>query len=171
MTKNDVAKDDPLTTQANVQGLKTLQVNKGGGPVGNNKAFKHGGEAAVRAITRGDPFRGLAADELQAVEAAYQAEGVPPLVVMNSLRLQVAANLYWNAICKAAEGGDLLLLDRYVQRFGWLAGVALRALEQVATQQKAAGKGGVSARDVIEAIERAALTEPRAKDVQNDPGL
>lgn len=102
----------------------------------NQSAVKHGGEGAIRRISEGKPFLGLAADEQRAVENQEQNEGRAALVKMNAIRLQTALNLYWLAVEKAAADGDLPGFDRYVARYGWLAGVTLRAWAEVAKEAK-----------------------------------
>ena len=92
---------------------------------------QHGGAGAVRAIQQGKPFKGLAAQAEREVLADLDAHGRGALVVENATRLQTACRLYWGAVCKAADSGDLEALDKYVKRFGWLAGAALRAWGQV----------------------------------------
>ena len=104
----------------------------------NNKAaVKHGGEAAVKAITAGTELTGPAAlAEAQVYEQLAQAGGRASLVTQNAARLQAAADLYWRALIEAGESGDLKALDRYVARFGWLASSSLRAWAQVKDEQK-----------------------------------
>ena len=102
----------------------------------NQNGVKHGGESAVKAIQRGEPLRGLAHDAEVEVTTSLETQGRVSLVVQNATRLQAAANLYWNALQKAAESGDINAIDRYIQRYGWLAGVALRAWDQVGKDSK-----------------------------------
>lgn len=97
----------------------------------NKNALKHGGEATVKAITKGEPLRGLAAEAQADVMAEYETSGHVPLVLKNASRLQAAANLYWAALSNAAEAGDLEKIDRYIQRLGWLTSCALRAWAEV----------------------------------------
>jgi hypothetical protein len=101
----------------------------------NQSALKHGGAAALEKVKRGQPFIGLAAAEEQRVIAEYELTGVLELEKQTAIRLQTVQNLYWDAINKAAQDGDLVALDRYVARYGWLAGVSLRAWAQVQQQQ------------------------------------
>lgn len=118
----------------------------------NQNAVMFGGEGAVRRISEGKPFLGLAADEQKAVEADLQANGQSEIVKGDAIRLQTATNLYWNAVMKAAQDGDIAALDRYVARYGWLSGVTLRAWQQVAVNDKAAAHAGPSVIDVIQAM-------------------
>lgn len=103
---------------------------------GNKRSEKHGGEAATRAISRGQPFTGLAAEEEQTVTIQMEDEGPVVMAKVNAVRLQTASNLYWNALVKAIDDGNLELMDRYVARFGWLAQATQRALDQVVKYQK-----------------------------------
>lgn len=96
---------------------------------GNDHAVKHGGAAAIRSISEGKPFTGLAADAQKEVESDVEMKGQSEMMRENAVRAQTAVRLYWNAIGKALEDGDLALLDHYVARFGWLVGVANRAWE------------------------------------------
>ena len=110
---------------------------------GNQHALKHGGEGAIKRIQQGKPFLGLALEEEQRVADQYELEGRLEIEKQTAIRLQTAQNLYWSAIQKAAQDGDLLALDRYVARFGWLAGVALRAWDQVGKSEKKQNKKSI----------------------------
>lgn len=99
---------------------------------GNDHAVKHGGAVAIQALSKGKPFTGLAADAQKEVEADLEMNGQPSLLVENAVRTQAVLRLYWNAINKAMEDGDLALLDHYTARFGWLVGVAMRAWDVAA---------------------------------------
>ena len=98
---------------------------------GSSGFLRHDGEQALHAISKGEPLRGLAAEAERAVRDELESEGRHALVVRNAIRLQTAADLFWNAVAKAAEDRDLKSLDRYLARFGWLASSALRAWAQV----------------------------------------
>ncbi len=99
--------------------------------VKNNKNnLKHGGAAAVQALTTGADFTGLAAEAQKEVEADLVIKGQSAMVLENATRIQAAARLYWNAISKAMDDGNLENLDHYIARFGWLVGVANRTWDQ-----------------------------------------
>jgi hypothetical protein len=104
---------------------------------GNKRALKHGGEAAVKAVQKGEPLTGLARQAELAVYDELHEDGRYALVVRNAARLQAAADLYWDAVSKAAQDRDLDALDRYVKRYGWLAGATLRAWAQVKQEDAA----------------------------------
>lgn len=106
---------------------------------GNTNAMTHGGEAALNAIRSGQPLTGPAREaELAAIDE-FNTAGRQSLVLRNAIRLQAVTDLFWAAVNGAAERGDLQALDRYVARFGWLAGATLRAWAQVKEEQKDAG--------------------------------
>ena len=121
--------------------IKGIAETKGqGAPEGNRNRETHGGEHAVKAIQRGEAFRGLAAREEQAVKHDLADQGRAALVEENAIRLQVASRLYWRAVQAAADDGDLEKLDSYVARFGWLAGASLRAWAEVRQERERAGQ-------------------------------
>ena len=97
----------------------------------NTNAQKHGGSAAASAISQGKPLRGIAAQAQAEVQAEYQERGAQSMVQGNAERLEAASRLYWDAISKAAQDGDIKALDLYLARFGWLAGKAVSAWAEV----------------------------------------
>ncbi|MBN1975956.1 MAG: hypothetical protein JW918_01020 [Anaerolineae bacterium] len=109
---------------------------------GNRANLRHGGESAVKAIQRGEPLTGLAAQAEADVYTELDTKGRPALVIRNAARLQAATDLYWNAIQAVADQGNLEMLDKYVKRFGWLAGASLRAWES-ARKESAQGDDGL----------------------------
>ena len=56
-----------------------------------------------------------------------------------AIRLKTACNLFWGALCAAADKGDVEALDRYVKRYGWLAGSTIRAWIAVGQAERDAG--------------------------------
>jgi len=121
-----------------------------GGQPENTNALRHGGAAAVKAIQDGEPLTGPARDaELQVYET-LETSGRYSLVRRTAARLQAACDLYWGAVSKAAENGDLKKLDSYIARFGWLAGCSLRAWAQVKEEEK--GAAGAMVADYEEII-------------------
>lgn len=108
---------------------------------GNTNATKHNGEAAVKAIQHGQALTGPARDAELAVYTELANEGRPAIVTRTAVRLQAACDLFWAALVDAGERGDLQALDRYVARFGWLAGASLRAWAQVRDEEKDAPDG------------------------------
>lgn len=117
---------------------------------GNQSAFKHGGEAAVSAISKNVPFKGVAKEAQERVESQLSLVGSLGVEKDLMTRLVTATNLYWDAINKAAQEGDLIALDRYIQRFGWLATSSLRALKQVADHEKERGNDPVDAQIILD---------------------
>jgi len=102
---------------------------------GNTNATKHNGEAAVKAIQHGAALTGPARDAELAVYTELANDGRPAIVTRTAVRLQAACDLFWAALVDAGERNDLAAMDRYVARFGWLAGASLRAWAQVKTEE------------------------------------
>jgi hypothetical protein len=124
---------------------------------GNQNALVHGGAAADKKISHGEPLTGIAADAQASVRADYESGGASSMVKENAERLQAASRLYWDAITAAAQAGDIKSLDTYVARFGWLASKALLAWAEVKRQDKTRGdKAGF----ILDAI----------KEAENDKG-
>ena len=119
---------------------------------GNQHNLKHGGEGAIRRISQGQPFLGVALDQEQAVTKRLEVEGLESIVQENAIRLQTATDLYYSAVLKAAQDGDTEAFDRFIARYGWIAGVTLRAWAQVKADRK--GKGGRLS-EVLDAYSRA----------------
>jgi hypothetical protein len=119
---------------------------------GNTSAIKHGGAAGESALSTGEPLRGLAAAAEQEVAAELADNGSYSMIEHTAIRLQAVANLYYDAIQKAADNNDLKALDHYVARYGWLAGSALRAWAQVRQEQRR--KDNLTSETVLEAVQR-----------------
>jgi len=107
----------------------------------NQHAVKHGGAGAVKRVQEGRPLIGLAAETEAQVKEDLAMAGREELVIEAATRLHTCMRLYWDAVCAAADAGDLEGLDRYCKRFGWLATSALRAWREVREEAKAAGTG------------------------------
>jgi len=118
-----------------------------------NAAVKHGGAGAIRRITKGQPFIGIAHDAEVQVQDEYKSVGPGALELRDAQRLQAAADLYWNAVSKAAESGDLQAIDKYIQRYGWLASLALRAWTEIRKREKNENKRDLSA-SIIEVVNK-----------------
>ncbi len=116
------------------------------------KVAKHGGAGAVRAIQRGEPLHGLAAEAEREIYAELAENGAYSIIERNAIRLQAATDLYWNAIQKAAQDNDLKALDHYVSRYGWLAGASLRAWAMVRQEQRQ--RDPLSAAKVLDAVKK-----------------
>ena len=109
----------------------------------NTNAQKHGGPAAREAISQDKPFTGLALARQGEVIAELDAQGVDAIIERNAIRLQTAADLYFEALQKAAQDNDEKKFDGYVGRFGWLTAKTLLALQQV-KQNRKQSKGKLS---------------------------
>ena len=116
-------------------------------------AVKHGGAGAIKRITTGQPFIGIAHEAEVQVQDEYKSMGPGALELRDAQRLQAAADLYWNAVSKAAELGDLQAIDRYIQRYGWLASLALRAWTEIRKREKSENRRDLST-TIIEAVNK-----------------
>jgi hypothetical protein len=125
---------------------------------GNQTATKHGGEGAIRRISQGQPFLGIAMDAQEAVTKRLEAEGLEAIVQEDAIRLQTATDLYYSAVLKAAQDGDTTAFDRFIARYGWIAGVTLGAWAQVKQDRK--GKGG-RIDEVLEAYAKERVNSPQ----------
>lgn len=99
--------------------------------------LKHGGESAIKRLKTDEPFTGLAAEAAAQVAEEIETQGIDAVMTRQAVRLQAVCDLFWNAIEKAAEDGDLETLDRYIKRFGWLSGVTLRSMVEIQKISKA----------------------------------
>lgn len=117
------------------------------GSIENQNTVKHGGAGAMDRISKGKPFIGIAYEAQKEVEAELAESGLGAMMERDAIRLQTATELYWNAVQKAAEDGDIAKLDRYIARLGWVAGASIRAWEAVHRMQSKK-KGG----DVIDLL-------------------
>lgn len=122
---------------------------------GNQLAVKHGGEAGIKALTTGEPFTGLAKQAEDNARERLETDGRVAVVRETAIRLQAVADLFYAAVQKAADDGNLALLDRYAARYGWLAASALRALAQLSTEEKDAAKGESNVFEVLKAVREA----------------
>ena len=73
----------------------------------NRNATKHGAEGAIRRISKGQPFKGIALDQEQAVTKHLDSDGLEAIVQENAIRLQTATDLYYAAVLKTAQDGDI----------------------------------------------------------------
>lgn len=120
------------------------------GSKGNQNRTIHGGEAGLSRLQDGGEFTGLARQEQEQVESDLDTIGTVGLVRQAAVRLQTVANLFWHAIEKAVNDGDIPALDRYAQRFGWLQNSATRTLLQLAEMERE--RGVITPSDVLDAI-------------------
>ena len=102
-----------------------------------NSSLIHGGTAARAALTTGKPFTGMAKERQDEVIAELEENGLESIVERNAIRLQTAADLYFDALVKAADEGKEDKIDSYVRSYGWLAGKTLIAWEAVKKNRKA----------------------------------
>ena len=111
----------------------------------NQNGLVHGGEAAVKAIQRGNELTGPAREAELQVYSELATDGRSSIVTRNAARLQAVSDLYFNAFCQSAEENDLIKMDLYVKRYGWLVQAALRAWAQVRDEEKTADDGSIEA--------------------------
>ena len=111
--------------------------------IGNQSRVVHGGAGAMQRISEGKSFLGIAAETEKEITAELAESGLASMVERDAIRLQTAADLYYGAVLKAAADGDIALMDRYVARFGWIAGVTIRAWETVNRLQSKKAGGNV----------------------------
>ena len=104
--------------------------------IDNTNAQKHGGGAARQALSTGAPFSGLALARQDEVIAELDAQGVDAIVERNAIRLQTAADLYYDALMKAAQDADAAKFGEYISKFGWLSSKTLLAWAQVKANRK-----------------------------------
>lgn len=131
----------------------------------NQHNLKHGGEGAIKRLTSGEPFLGMALDQQHEVENRLATEGLDAIVETNAIRLQTTTDLFYAAILKAAQVGDIELFERYVARYGWIAGVTLRAWAQVKHDQK---QNGGKLAEVLDAYNNQPQDTPESP--QDEPG-
>ena len=124
-------------------------------PVKRVRKPVHGGAQAVKAITRGAEFTGVPEMRETEVRKELADQGRPAIVERNAVRLQTAADLYFDATVKAMQDGDMYKADGYIKVYGWLASAALRAWGAVQVEEKDAAKGsGAGVIDVLDSIRR-----------------
>jgi hypothetical protein len=97
----------------------------------NQAALRHGGAGALRRVSQGEDFIGVAREAEQGVIADLETRGRAYLVQEQATRLHTCARLYWDAIQATAGTDDLAALTRYVKQFTYVAQAALRAWREV----------------------------------------
>jgi hypothetical protein len=99
---------------------------------GNTNALKHGGEAAVKDLANGEDFHGPAIVAQVEAHELYSEKGADFMLQRGAVRLQAAADLYFDAILIGSQNGaSIAVLDGYFGRWGWLQNSALRAWAEV----------------------------------------
>lgn len=111
----------------------------------NQAAIQHGGAAARKALTTGADFTGPARDAELAVRDELAISGRSNIVERAAIRLQAAADLYWNALCDAGEKDDIKAVNSHAKSFGWLQSKALAAWQQLRQEQASADDGSIEA--------------------------
>lgn len=105
-------------------------------PVGSERALKHGGERAIRALQSGKPYKGLVAELELDIEALYRAHGRLTMLEELAIRTHTVGQVFWGAFSKAVDDGDIGKADLYAKRCGWLFGAAGRLWAQVREEKR-----------------------------------
>jgi hypothetical protein len=116
----------------------------------NQHAIKHGGAAAAAAISRNEPFSGVAKEAQERVETQLSLVGSLGVERDLMVRLITATDLYWDALIAAVDAKDNEKIDRYTQRFGWLVQGSLRAVKQYVEHQKSTGDDPIDAQIILD---------------------
>ncbi len=127
-------------------------------------ATKHGGAGAIRRISEGKPFIGLAKLAQDDVLARIETEGMTGELLLDATRLQAAADMYWPVFVKTLEEGDVERATEYLAKFGWLTNSAIRAWQAA---EKAKPKNDDKGVTEVLATYRTAATKPQ--EGQNAP--
>lgn len=93
----------------------------------NQNAAKHGGAGAIRRLSKGEPFVGLAKAAQDDVLDRIETGSMEGELQRNAVRLQAAADIYWPVFVKTLEEGDIKRATDYLAKFGWLTNSAIRA--------------------------------------------
>ena len=115
---------------------------------GNQSALRHGGAAGVKALSKGEPFKGVLYDIESNVRAELADVGISGLIERDAVRLQVVSDCYWAAVM-GAEDPDKM--TAYLRVWGWLHNSTIRALVEL-QKAKTAQDRGINALDVLNAI-------------------
>ena len=119
---------------------------------------KHGGAGALKKVTRGIEFSGIAAAKEFEVRADYETQGPGAVILRNAVRLQVVSELYYDAIAKAAQDHDQAKLESALKVWGWVTNSSVRAWDLVRREMKGSDQAAMT-KTVLDAI----------KAAQNDP--
>lgn len=112
---------------------------------GNTSALQHGGASARKALSTGADFHGPAREAELAVRDELHVNGRLSIVERAAIRLQAAADLYWNALADAGEQNDVKAVNSHAKSFGWLQSKALGAWQQLRQEQANGDDGSIEA--------------------------
>lgn len=112
---------------------------------GNTTALKHGGEKALYAIRKGEPFDGMLSQILLEKLAAYgygsleeaETAGAIGMERVEICRQAVASECFWRAALGAAAQGDVEKWDYYAGRGLWAGNIFLTNSRKVREEQAA----------------------------------
>jgi predicted TIM-barrel fold metal-dependent hydrolase len=101
----------------------------------------HGGRGALKRVQQGKEFVGLAKIAQDEVTDRLEAEGIEGELRRDAERLQVVSDLYYNALIKALQDGELDRATEYLSKWGWITNSAVRSW-QVAMKLQPKDKAG-----------------------------
>ena len=106
---------------------------------GNKAGLRHGGETGIKRLAAGEKFPAHSpAHEAQLdVFNDIESHGLKSFLESRAVQVEALCDLFWSEIVKAAEAGDVELLDKRVKRWGWLRGVADRSWRGVLEMRSA----------------------------------
>jgi hypothetical protein len=128
----------------------------------------HGGAIAVKKLSTGQEFTGLARIAQDDVEARLSFDGIEGELERDATRLQAVSDIYYATFCKATENHDTESATSYLKVWGWIHNSAIRAWTAAAKYKKQTRQG-----DVVDAAiaELTAYRKPATTDseAQNAP--
>jgi hypothetical protein len=127
---------------------------------GNQSAFKHGREAAIKRLEDGRPLTGPAAEAQLSVKEDFEAMGATAMLQEQVERIHAVSRLYFDAFLTAIQAGDLAQADAFAARFGWLANSSVRAWEIV---RKASDGKGARIGQVLDAYRKQETDDPTSE--------
>ena len=111
-----------------------------GAPPGNENRLVHGGRRAITALGQGEPLRGVAAELAADVAAELAADGTVATMWQTAIDHLAVARLYLGLILAET---DVIVLDTWIKRFGWLNSKAFNMLRDLAKMEQGVGGGVV----------------------------
>lgn len=124
--------------------------NPGAFKEGNTASMKSGVEKAIKHLSSGLALTGTAREYETAARLERESD-IERLAWSRCDRLQAVADLCFDALEAAAQAHDHVMIDRLLQRFGWLQTAASRERRAV---QDEVGKmnEGTTAKEVLDSL-------------------
>lgn len=116
----------------------------------NTNNLVHGSGAAEVAVTKNEPFTGMALEASRIVQDELTELGPVGMARRDAIRLETVASMYFGLIQGCT---DTETLDKYIKRWGWIQNSALRAWQYLAQLEREVNRG-VSAVEVLESVKR-----------------